>query len=273
MSFFHTQLFQYQNAAIPPPAALGGGIAQFESWHQPLSIPRQLQLRIKPALAIALMAASGFIGPVFYEAIEPGPNLESPWHQPWSEPSVKSKIGLKTNLQQFYTGPIAAPSQANNLATWFAPWREPKRFKPGLDTSKQMAAVALDPLPRQNLLPAFRPPLNEPVRLKRRATGLNRDFFFYPLPQDYTVFLELYYAPWRDPVRLPKGLKAPLQQAFTAPPRWLPNPNVFVTLAATETNSDVGTFAIVLYNQARTMRVSIREIRPSGNSPTSLQES
>jgi hypothetical protein len=133
---------------------------------------------------------------------------ESPYHFPWSEP-VRLKPGLGAHLQSFFTRDTSVLPQSKTLE-WFAQLSEPVRLKPGLR-------------------PAYVQDRTDPISA-------------IPNPGDYLdAFQGL-----STPVRLPIGLMAQLQQFLAQPPRELPTAAVAVTISATEVNSDVANFAVVV---------------------------
>lgn len=82
-----------------------------------------------------------------------------------------------------------------------------------------------------------------------------------------------------EPVRIrPKGIKVNLQSTYTAPPRYLPRPNVFVTMAATEVNAEIAEFDVWAYTapdeltDLSAVRASIVEVAGDGGAITSVIE-
>lgn len=182
---------QYQAKAEPPSiSGINEGISKFESaWHQPWSTPSALQQRIKPTLAIALIA-SGLFAPVLSEE-QINVKLESRWHQPWSEP-VRQKIDPKRAIALAASGPFA-PVLADDQFTgkiearWHYPWSEPVRYK-------------INP---------------------RLAVVLGASGPFAPVLDDAQLTDKIearWHFPWSEPVRLPIGLKAQYQQVLAANP-------------------------------------------------------
>lgn len=153
--------------------------------------------------------------------------------------------------------------------------------------------------------------LEEPVKLKRGlGVYLQRAFTFdavYGAPPPPGPDRALMYHSWlSEPVRKKIGLQDQLQQTLSHPPRLIPAPsppvvtddvfgfggsfgtigqfalgeipqppvmyNVTVVLSATETNSDVAEFGVVLYYRPRSIRVSIREVPVDRGAFTSIIE-
>lgn len=183
-----------------------------DRWHEPWSEP--VRFKIVPALAIALIAASGnsfnplpipntspsadkywdrFEEPVrtkpglaaaehqFLALVEASPfaetTTEDRYHQPWSEPIVKTKVGLLAAAQQALALTEAIFTETTTEDRYHQPWSEPVRIKPGLSSSLQLSQVWL----------------------------------FYEL-----VLADKWIYQWSDPVQLPVGLKAPYHPAFPA---------------------------------------------------------
>lgn len=236
-------------------------------WHQPWSEP--VRFTIDRRLAIAL-AISGPFNPPYASQIEPGSSY-TPWFNWLSEP-VRLKPGLRSYLQQFYTTDTTA-IPVSRLTTWFAPLADPVRVPARLATGAQKEFFYGSTSPIVSF--AYYENLSEPKRFKRGLeTNEQRTLFFDPLPIQNPVFVSSWFPRLSEPIRLPVGLKAWLQQFTAAPMRLLPNPNVTVIMNATETNTDTAQFAIYITNAAggRT-RVSIIEIPVPLNNPSSIRES
>lgn len=160
---------------------------------------------------------------------------ESRWHQPWSEPSVKTKRGTHASRQPFIA---FCPLPVIALPTWFMPLSIPQKLtKPGLPVNKH-------------------------------------PFWFQTqqVPGSATL-LQGWYNWYSEPVRLKKGLRGHLHPSWTGPNRLLPTPTVTVTMAATEINADQALMAIRVfpYNAPASATVSIVEIGDDG-SATSVAE-
>ncbi len=167
---------------------------------------------------------------------------------------------------------LASPS----LTSWFAPLSEPVRLKKGLGVQFDQfysGDTRLNPTPLTQIQGWF-VPLSEPVRTKSGVRTGDQLFFSFDPVQLGSMEVP-WYVPFSIPVRVKPSLKPSLQQSLAQPPRLLPPANVTVTMAATETNSDVAQFAINVYTGGGTTipgqgaQVSIEEIPIPGNSKVS----
>ena len=109
--------------------------------------------------------------PPFGEAV-----IESKWHQQWSEPIVKSKIGLRTDNQTF----VAIPPSPTVSFSWFDWLSEPIHIK-------QSENVTNHPFLFYNYQTivsfAWFNWLTGPVRIKLGESAQEQQFLaFYPLP-------------------------------------------------------------------------------------------
>lgn len=124
-------------------------------------------------------------------------------------------------------------------------------------------------------------PWSEPVRFRRMLTGDIEAVFFPPVqpPPPPDPGNMAWFAQFSEPLYPKSGLSARLQMFFTWPPRHLPTPDVTVTMAATEVDTDVFLGAINVYDATSSTtsgagaRVSIEEVSPSGTDPWSARES
>lgn len=108
-------------------------------------------------------------------------------------------------------------------------------------------------------------PLSEPVRSKRWKSAAYysawfMDRFIPTGPGNFPWFQAL-----SEPKRFKRGLLARYQKSFFGPDRLLPTPNVTMTMAATETNSDEALFALNVVGSSLTTgtpraQVSITEV-------------
>jgi len=166
------------------------------------------------------------------------------------------------------------PAIAQFEASWHQPWSEPVRTKPRLQTGLQQAFF-----PPGQIVPtdiAWYAPFTNPVRTKPRLPPSENPFFFFePEPP---VFEQMAWYQWlSEPKRFKKGLSPELQHYFEGPPRLLPTPTVFVTMNATEINTDVFLGAINVYTPSGITtsgagaRVSIMEVQVGGD-PISIRE-
>lgn len=291
------------NTALEAPASFYVGdlasTTPLEStWHQGWSTP----VRSKPGLFAGQQQALALTEAVFGEII-----LYDKWGYQWSEPSVKSKSGLRTAAQQFLAFQLDAAQQPENVseAKWHQPWSEPVRFKPRLIAGANPALFQgpsqpvvsfswaypwTDPVRqkvglRASLQQAFTgdtitnitfrnptwfAPLSLPVRVKPGLRGGNQQYLVQaPTPP----IVSFSYFDWlSEPVRLPEGLKAFLQRYYDAPSRLIINP-IFATMSATETNNDTLEISILISKRAVRALVSIEEIPNPGNDPVSIRES
>lgn len=149
------------------------GPAYESQYHQPWSEP--VRFKRDPRASVVLAAASGPTEGIYASQLEPGKYV--PWFAPFSEP-VRVKPGLKSNLQQAWTGPTAPPTAPTILVSqWFANLSEPVRLKP------------------------------------RLGAGLNP--FEYGIPQETIPIITAdmpWFQWWSEPVRFKQGLRKDLQQ-------------------------------------------------------------
>lgn len=124
----------------------------------------------------------------------------------------------------------------------------------------------------------WNPVWSEPVRL---PVGLKTHFQSFLAYTHREAPVDLRIIPWftnlSEPVRSPVGLKFYLQREYWGPSRHLPTPDVTVTMAATEINSDIFLGAINVYDDGGSStsgagaKVSIVEIGLGGD-PVSIEE-
>jgi hypothetical protein len=214
-------------------------------WFAPLSEP--VRQRIAPALAVALIASGATVPPI---APFPETVTESRWHQPWSEPVVKSRPRLAEAHQQFLAWqPAPSPFVATGWSNWLA---EPVRTKPALPAGHQQV-LAPDPFPKVSFswfgwlpepvrvrpaLPvpeqhafAFDPvpfvkidwfaPFAEPVRARPAVLVPTPEQQFQPFDEDI-IFVDRWFAWWSEPVRIKPALGAPHQQVLAFDPQPFP---------------------------------------------------
>ena len=241
-------------------------------WHQPWSEP--VRFKILPALAIVLAATSGAFAPVFSPDIEPGKSYTT-WNAPLNEP-VRLPKRLQAGLNPDFVYGDQKPVVTVSYYNWLT---EPVRQKPGLGAHLQQFDPYQVPVqPQSNRLIQWYDNLSEPVRFPPRLHAALNPYQFYE--PDFPEDMEPTWFQWlSEPVRLPLGLKAWLQQTTAWEPRLLPPANVFVTMAATETNNDVALFGIQVYSSVApsggvaSANVSIAEIPVENNASASLRES
>lgn len=245
------------------------------SWYRTWSEPRNNK-PVKIA-AIALIASGlTYLNPTVGETV----SLDK-WYAPLASPvRIKPNIGVPRQ-QAFFAEPFGETQAEAVLESKFHfPWTEPVRIKPGLKASLQLAFTADTNTFPTNVGMGWYAPFPMPVRLPK---GLKFYLQRYDTQDSVFVFnpfrLIPYFMALSEPLRPKPGLKAYLQQTAAYHPRILPNPNVTLVLAATETNNDVALFGLDVYNSSGTVtsgegaRVSIIEVAPSGTGPTSIRES
>lgn len=159
---------------------------------------------------------------------------------------------------------------------WFMPLSEPvqMRVMPTAQMAPDFVIGAVPIIPDQ-----FYQPFQDPVWEKPGLRASLQQFLALDaeLPPTPAEFLEGWYNWLSEPVRDKPGLKAALQQFFAYHPRVLPTPDVTMTMAATETNSDVFLGAVNVYGGGTTATgggatVSVIESGPGGD-PISIEES
>lgn len=180
-----------------------------------------------------------------FGVVEAIAKFESSWHQPWSEPvrfmvDPKRKVAIDSWLYRYV--PISDTNESVLYPKWGYAWSEPVRQKPGLGIRYQKVDY------------------QDPAALLRPFTALT-------------------WHQWlTEPVRLPIGQKAQLQQDLYWHPRTLPTPNVVLTLAATEPNSDNPEFGMEVYVPPPVIpsqegaSVLITEIPANSNGAASIRE-
>jgi hypothetical protein len=290
---------QQQSHAEPPTSVFE--TVTVDKWIYPYTDP----VRSKPGLPAQLQQA--FIGTTLEPNTQIIQTFESRWHYPWSEP-VRQRPGLLPGLQQAVAW-IPFVTEVVTTDKWFAPWREPVRQKPGLAAGNQQFFAADTAVIPTSKLETWFAPLSEPNVKYRRPTSWYQPFtadtqtiprskieslWHYPWSepvrrlsglapylQQYTTpavppFQNLqrtipWYAPLNEPVRIKMGLEARYQQTFTTGTKPITN-LVNITLSATEVNTDSALFSIIVYNQASTAVVSVREIPRIRTAVASMKE-
>lgn len=144
-----------------------------DRWLQPLSLPTPP----KPGLHVSRQQFQPYTETQQF----PETVTESRWHQPWSEPSVKTKAGLPAGEQQFLA------SQPNPIISipWFNWLSEPVRTKLGIAASAQqfLALTEAAPFPESISEDRFHQPWSEPVRQKVGIAATQHPFVaFDPFP-------------------------------------------------------------------------------------------
>lgn len=282
-----------------PPESLTVG-----SWLSPFSAP----VRHKSGLGAWLKQFSA-IDP--YSLTQPERISEDKWHQPWSEPTRRR--GIWAASQQFIIQSFT-PDPARDAISWYQQLKDPT-LRRGLWPSYQQASiqgVVPDPFGFQI---GWYEQFSDPTRRVWKPTFQTAYFANPETPAPTAVFLE-WYQNFTDPVRPKLGLRAELQhvssgniypiiptqsswfEAYSEPIRlnlkigvkaWLQQfftadtstpalPTVTVTLDATEINADVFTSAIVVTDEPPPSLpdpyalVSIVEVSGSLNTPSSIVE-
>jgi hypothetical protein len=123
-------------------------------------------------------------------------------------------------------------------------------------------------------------PWSEPKRFKRILNpGLNLfNSMPFPLLPNPSNRIQGYYNWLNEPVWPKKGFKSHLQQTLAHPPLKINKPSVFLSMAATETNSDVMLFGIDIDPSPQTYvliagaNVTINEIQSTNSGAVSLNE-
>lgn len=216
----------------------------FSSWSW-LATP----VRIKPAVLVGDQ-------PFLFTEPEPPEFMEIPWFGWLSEPiRIKPRAAW---FQPFATDTTPFPTGRN--LSWFVGLEAPVRNKSGIATPEQ-AFVFSEIEPPTEMTVDWYAPWRDPVRFASFWAALQElpadDPIFIPLPAS---LIEGWYTWMSEPVRLPRGVKAWLQQSLAYHPRILPTPAITVTMATTEINSDVAEISISVYNVPTNAKVSIVEI-------------
>ena len=208
--------------------------------------------------------------------------FEDKWNYQWSEP-VRFKQDPRASIALMASGLFFFPVQDEEATTedrWHSPWSEPVRHRPQLLPGLQ-SVLAFHSTPVVSF--GWYGELSYPTELMRQRMKLRTDL-------QSTVALETPVVPpaatliqWfsnlSEPVRLPVGLRAAWQRAFTGADRLLPTPDVTIVMAATETNLDVFLGAINVYDSGGSAtsnqgaRVSISEVPVPGSDGMSIRES
>lgn len=203
-------------------------------------------------------------------ALTPPQVVSFSWVYPWHDPVVRTKPSLKQALQQVLA---FQPSPSPFVATgWYSWLSEPPRLKikPRL-LAGEHPFLAFQPAPSPFVATGWYSPLSEPPRFPRRLVQALQQAlaFTSPIPraEDFVAWFNWF----SEPPRFKPNLGADRQSDFTAPPRLLPTPDVFVDIDAVEA-PDTALIAIGLFNRAVSARVSIEELVP-GRATLSIEES
>jgi hypothetical protein len=143
---------------------------------------------------------------------------EDRWHQPWSEPIVKVKVGLATGSQQylFYSESAQFPETVSE-DRWHQPWSEPiVKVKTGLATANQPFHGFVESQFSETVSEdRWHQPWSEPiVKVKvGLATGAHQDlawgYFTPPRPPGPDGLIE---SPWAGGPTYTRGLIYPVLQ-------------------------------------------------------------
>jgi len=197
-----------------------------------------------------------------------------PWFSDWIQetPQLRGRIDYQRRVALIASGetrgglnPII-PSYG-----WYAPLSIPTT-RPKLPARHQQVS-AFWPFPAINI--GWFNQLSIPQKLQKKGMDAKLQqslALVVPLPGTATL-LQGWFNWYSEPVRFKKGIRASYQQAWSGPTRVLPTPNVTITMAATEINSDQALMAIRVfpYNPPASATVSIVEIGDEG-SATSVAE-
>jgi hypothetical protein len=234
-------------------------IQDFESrWHQPWSEPT----RRKPSVASQPSFSWSTFTPTAAAVFEDG------WHQPWSIP-VRARRPLLTSQQQTYAAPIIpTPVFVSSVSPTVI---YPRSFQYQSFTTSVFT-------PDVSRFESWHQPFSTPLRKKLWLNAPYQRAFTPETP----VFPNLvrtiaWFAPLNEPVRLKIGLGARYQRFFQTSQEQVLS-DVFVTISATEVNSDSAFFGITVYNQVPavsrvpTTVVSIKEIPAVRQADVSTEE-
>jgi hypothetical protein len=176
------------------------------------------------------------------------PIVSFSWFESFSEPIVKSKIGLAASDQQFIAH-TSTPSPF--VATgWYRNLEEPVRIKPQLHSSRH-PFLFLYPAPSPFVATDWRAWLSEPVRIRLLLQPDDQPFIFEQLPQP--VFLE-WFASLSEPVRLKPRLMIGLQEFLE---RISFIPISFTARMNAQEQGDIFLSVLYQFNRARRALVSI----------------
>jgi hypothetical protein len=240
---------QQQSHTEPPTSVFE--VVTIDKWFAPFREPVRDKIGLKASLQQA------FIAPVLNPETQIIQGFESRWHQPWSEPNVKYRRPAAW-YQPFTADTLVIPTSKQQ---WFAPWREPVWPKSGLHASRQQFFAAdTQTIPRSKLESLWHQGWSEPARKKPGIGAWLQSTTSLATPPFPTFLKQVeWLSPFSEPVRQKRGLGAWLQQIWTISP--FPATTITtLTLSATEVNTDSALFSVIVYNQASTAVVSVREI-------------
>jgi len=200
-----------------------------EYWHAPWSEP----IKVKSGLAASeqqftthfgiqnfFPVAAGSLGPTFVKKtvyqqqafLSLGWQIDDlRWHQPWSIPSVLTKVGLSVKEQP--TTVLGAVPIIPEATTWLYSWSEPVRTKAGLGAQlQQFFTVDPDALTRPEAVSEdkWHQAWSEPVRIRPALrTGLQQDLAWNSIiiiPEVITQ--DKWYRPLSEPKRFKQWVGA-----------------------------------------------------------------
>jgi len=171
------------------------------------------------------------------------------WYVALTEP-VRVKVSLAPAAQQFTAFVKAAPfPEAVFESKWHQPWSEPVRAKPALRVAPDTAMVPFT-LPYATVSYGWNVPQTDlPPRAKPGLLAACQQFYTANVFPIANVVVTNYgwFAPLGTPANPKPGLAARYQQAFAAPTRLLPTPNITGVLAASD-NPDTAQFGGIVFN-------------------------
>jgi hypothetical protein len=247
-----------QQQALGEPATSVFETITVDKWYRPFNEPVRTALRTAWYQPFTIDTAA-----------IPVSSNESLWHQPWSEPSVKYRLRA-TWYQPYTADTLAIP--ISRLETWYSPLSEPS-VKYRLRTPEYRAFTSdTAVIPSSRFEADWHYAWSEPVRLPVGLKSYLQQAPILAVPPFPTFQRTIpWLKPFDEPVRSKPGLAAQYQSFFTISPQPLAR-DIFLTLSATEVNTDSASFAIAVYNQAVSIAVSVREIPATLASVVSVKE-
>jgi hypothetical protein len=250
----------YQPLAWAAPTIVAPEVITEDKWYQAWSEP--IRTRRLATAQNPFLVWSRFTPPV----------TEDEWHQAWSEPVRTRKLPTAEQQALIWTVWVPVTPETITEDKWHQGWSIPVKLRYQFRTDLQQPVA--EPPVYPNLLRTipWYAPWSEPVRLKKGTQARLQESF--GKPPSYPILLRIipWYGPLAEPVRQKKGLWARLQQFFTVDAHPPPQPPVFVTLDATETNNDVASVFALVYNPAVRCYVSIKEVPGSDPTYASIEE-
>lgn len=213
-----------------------------DQWLRPFAEP----VRTTAKWAAVALVASGAFAPVLNPNTQITQNFESRWHQPWSEPIVKTRPLLHPSQQQFLafapmppivppvahvpgptvvyaytfqyqaqTKPVFVPTPTT-LDRWFVALSEPPKARVTLVTAGQQttAFVQAAPFAEAVFESKWHQAWSEPVRIRNASNWPQYQQAAAIAPFVPPVFSGAWYTQWQDPVRTRPALLAAQQLAY-----------------------------------------------------------